>query len=181
MSWNETAMIGQLRPPPPPRPPSIGAILGRYVLGLVVLGGLSAAGLHYEAYKDAQLRTDLSTRGVRVAGSAYEHSNKGQSAKLRFQTLDGRAIVTTYDPWLSFPEFQKSPLGPVGAPYDQGSPVDVIYDPDNPSRALPAPFKTIPQTDPHAQFIALLLQFTPMIVMLAVAPIALMLASRFAK
>ena len=177
-------MIERLRPAPPPRPyrpPSIGAIVGRYVLSLLALGSLSAAGLHHVAYKDAQLRADLSLRGVRVAGSAYEYANKSEYARLRFQTLDGRAIVTDYVAWNTFPEFKKSPPGPVGAPYDQGSPVDVVYDPNNPSRALPAPFKSIPQTDPYAEFIELLLQFTPIIVMLAIVPTTTMLARRFAK
>jgi Protein of unknown function (DUF3592) len=116
----------------------LGSILLLFlVLALIVLNGLK---------NDQDLRAQLLRNGERVSGKIVEIDDGSRSThiKLEFLTLDGRHLNATYRLALNMPERRK---------LNEGMIVDIVYDPTDPNRAIPAPYKTIPQRDVMAELI----------------------------
>lgn len=95
------------------------------------------------ARADAQLRSDLIQRGVRVPGfvSTMSFGKHGCGARFSYTTRDGRSLDRCYGNGLPFPE---------RAAITTGAAVDVVYDPDAPDRAIPEPLPAVPQIDAGA-------------------------------
>lgn len=96
-----------------------------------------------QAKADARLRGDLAQRGVRVPGfvATMAFGKHGCGARFSYTTREGRSLDHCYGNGLPFPE---------RAAITVNAPVDVIYDPDAPDRAIPEPLPAVPQIDPRA-------------------------------
>jgi hypothetical protein len=125
----------------------VASFIGWYLICLTVLGLFTAGLVGLRVASEAKLRSDLQHSGIRVAGTAHEDAGKSYFADLRFKTREGHTVATSYITWPKFPEYQESRSA------GDSDPVDIVYDPQNPSRAIPAPFAKIPSIDAHAQFL----------------------------
>lgn len=91
--------------------------------------------------KDQELRNDLIRSGDRVTGVITDmRGARGStnSPHMKFRTRDGREVETTYGDGMAFPEQSKLFVGMI---------VDVVYDPVDPTRAIPAPYSTVLKRD----------------------------------
>lgn len=152
----------------------IATVIGWYLVCLFSLGIFAGAGAYLAVSSEAKLRSDLQRSGVRVAGAAYEHASAGYHARLRFKTREGHTVATFYDSWLKYPEYHGI-RGRISAEF---LPVDVIYDPENPLRAIPAPFTKIPDIDVHAGFLDVFSRFFFTIEILAAILTVIVLGAR---
>lgn len=90
-------------------------------------------------HSDSQLRERLGHYGVRVHGTLTGFEGKSRNiADFRFTTMDGRVFDANYSGAMSYPE-----LGHLSG----GSEVDIVYDPGNPTQAIPEPFAQVPPCD----------------------------------
>jgi hypothetical protein len=109
-----------------------GAIGGVALLATATFTGSSI-------YGDTQLRQRLERYGVRVHGTLTGFEGKSRNiADFRFTTTDGRVFDSNYSGALSYPEL---------AHLSGGSKVDIVYDPGNPTQAIPEPFAHVPPCD----------------------------------
>jgi hypothetical protein len=101
---------------------------------LLVVAAIAYNGLK----KDQDLRADLAHNGQRVSGKivVMRDGRRAHYIDMEFRTEQGRLTKARYHKRLASPESDKLVEGMI---------VDVVYDPRDPSRAIPAPFKTVPQ------------------------------------
>jgi Protein of unknown function (DUF3592) len=105
---------------------------------VVVLGSLMVAGIGINFLnKDQDLRIHLIRYGERVPGVITDLRGRG-GPHMKFQTRDGRDVETNYGHGMDFPERSKLFVG---------MPVDIVYDPNDPTRAIPAPYPTVLKRD----------------------------------
>ena len=100
--------------------------------------------------KDQNLRADLLRNGERTSGKIIDIRGARRRARfidMEFTTSDGRFVKATYRNRMNIPE--RSRLA-------EGMRVDVVYDPADPSRAIPAPYKNVPQRNVVSELIAFL-------------------------
>jgi hypothetical protein len=118
---------------------------------LLVLGFLMVCGIIFNSLtSDQDLRYDLRRSGVRVSGSIYDlRSARGgrNTAYMNFHTRDGIQVSTTYGDGMNFPERSK---------LYAGMSVDIVYDPFDPKRAIPAPLAEVPLRDVMAELLEFL-------------------------
>ena len=116
-------------------------VLAAILLMLLIVGGLGFIALN----NDQDLRANLLRDGQRTSGKIVELSGS-RGAKnvvdIEFRTLDGRDVRAIYLSEMPFPERDR---------LEEGMTVDVVYDVDDPSRAIPAPYQTVPQRDVVAE------------------------------
>lgn len=121
-----------------------------FLLAYLIAAVALVEGLTYRSVlKDQELRSDLSGHGERTTGTVtrmhgrYNGTN-GNTIDMRFVTKLGRVITASYGDGISFPE---RPL------LHTGMTVAIIYDPQDPSRAMPEPLPTIPPQNVRARLL----------------------------
>ena len=90
---------------------------------------------------DQNLRADLLRNGERTSGKIINiRGARGRKSfiDMKFKTSDGRDVKATYHNRFTFPERDRLKIG---------MSVDIVYDVARPSRAIPAPYKTVLQRD----------------------------------
>jgi Protein of unknown function (DUF3592) len=123
----------------------------RYLLIAVLILTFVIAAIVFNALKkDQNLRADLLRNGERTSGRIADiHGSRGSKNKIdmEFRTLDGRGVKATYYCPMRCPE--KSKIA-------KGKSVDVVYDAAHPAKAMPAPYKNVPQRDVVSELFAFL-------------------------
>lgn len=122
-----------------------------YLVAAILLMFLIAAAFAFNALtKDQNLRADLLRNGERASGKIIDIRGARGRARfidMEFTTSDGRVVKATYRNRMNIPE--RSRLA-------EGMDIDVVYDPADPSRAIPAPYQNVPQRDVVSELITFL-------------------------
>ena len=122
-----------------------------YLLAAILLMFAIVAAFTFSALtKDQNLRADLLRNGERTSGKIIDIRGARRRARfidMEFTTSDGRIVKATYRNRMNMPERSR---------LIEGMSVDVVFDPADPSRAIPAPYQNVPQRKVVSELIALL-------------------------
>jgi uncharacterized membrane protein YciS (DUF1049 family) len=138
----------------------------KYLLGFLIILTLVIAAIAFNGLKkDQDLRAALLLKGERTSGKITDiHGSRGSKNKIdiEFRTLNGRSVKTTYYCVLRCPEISM---------ITTGMKVDVVYDTVHPLKAIPAPYKNVPQRLIVSELLAFLRLLG--LVVLTVSPVIL--------
>jgi hypothetical protein len=124
--------------------------IGYVVAAIILLFSVLAAAVFFTLTKDQDLRADLLRNGSPTSGKIIDMGgSRGRTSfvDLELHAHDGRIVKTTYRSGFPFPERDA---------IAKGMNVNVVYDPADPSRAIPAPFGPVIQRDVMAELLGFL-------------------------